>query len=76
MKQKQNPCKNQMKILFEDLLKSLKELRQSIKKKRFLLDESQDKFGLIELKLFNEVKNEKEIKGYPFYGKNKKGKEQ
>ena len=64
-----------MKILFQDLIKNLKEIRQRIKKKRFLLDESQEKFGLVDFKQLSEVKNEKEIKGYPFYGKNKKGTE-
>lgn len=64
-----------MKLEFKELIRELKETRQRIKRKRFLLDESQDKFGLIELKQLNEVKNEKEIKGYPFYGKNKKGTE-
>jgi hypothetical protein len=64
-----------MKLEFKELIRILKETRQRIKRKRFLLDESQDKFGLVELKQLNEVKNEKEIKGYPFYGKNKKGTE-
>lgn len=62
-------------MIFQEYLKYLKDLRQSIKKKRFILDETQEKFGLIELKQLTEVKNDKEIKGYPFYGKNKNNNE-
>ena len=62
-------------LLYQRVFKNLLELRQSIKKKRILLDESQELFGLVELEQFNEVKNEKDIKGYPFYGKDKRGNE-
>ena len=47
-------------------LKYLSELRQEIKKKRFLLDEGKDKFGMSELSQLVKVKNTSEVKGYPF----------
>ena len=53
---------------------SLKKLRQDIKKKRFLLDETKDKFGLDDMVQLKKVTNDSEIKGYPFKGYYKSGK--
>lgn len=61
-----------MKLSYLEKLKNLRQLRQDIKKKRILLDESVENFGLKEMKQLAEVKNEDEIKGYPFLGIDKK----
>ena len=58
---------------FEEKCKILKNIRNDIKKKRILLDESKDYFGLDEMSLLTKVKNTSEIKGYPFKA-SKKGK--
>lgn len=47
-------------------LEYLLSIRHEIKKKRFLLDESKEKFGMDEMTQLARVKNENEVKGYPF----------
>lgn len=47
-------------------LKYLKEVRHEIKKKRFVLDENKEKFGMDELSQLIKVKNTSQVKGYPF----------
>ncbi len=49
-------------------LKLLKEIRHELKKKRFVLDEGKDRFGLDEFSQLMKVKNTSEVKGYPFKG--------
>lgn len=47
-------------------IKYLQEIRHEIKKKRILLDENKDRFGLDEMSQLVKVKNTSEVKGYPF----------
>jgi hypothetical protein len=61
-----------MKPSYLEKLKNLRQLRQDIKKKRILLDESVENFGLREMTQLAEVKNKDEIKGYPFLGVDKR----
>ena len=61
-----------MKLSYLEKLKNLRDLRQSIKKRKVLLDESLENFGLQEIKQLAEVKNEDQIKGYPFLAVDKK----
>ena len=58
---------------FKEKCKILRNIRNDIKKKRIILDESKDHFGLDEMSLLTKVKNTSEIKGYPFKA-SKKGK--
>jgi serine/threonine protein kinase len=46
-------------------LKHLTEIRQEIKKKRLVLDEGKEKFGMNEMSQLIKVKNTSEVKGYP-----------
>lgn len=46
--------------------KSLKEIRNEIKKKRLILDENKEKFGMDEFSQLIKVKNTSQVKGYPF----------
>lgn len=61
-----------MKLSYLDKLNNLKQLRQRIKKRKIVLDESLENFGLKEMKQLAEVKNEDQIKGYPFLAIDKK----
>lgn len=47
-------------------LKYLETLRQNIKKRRILIDESKDSFGMDSMTQLIKVKNTSEVKGYPF----------
>jgi hypothetical protein len=49
----------------------LKKIRNDIKKKRFILDEGKERFGLDEMYQLIKVKNTSEVKGYPFKVKKK-----
>ena len=46
--------------------KYLNNIRHEIKKKRLLLDEGKDKFGMDEMSQLMKVKNTSQVKGYPF----------
>lgn len=46
--------------------KILKNIRNEIKKKRLLLDESKEYFGGTSIKQLSKVKNTSDVKGYPF----------
>jgi hypothetical protein len=46
--------------------KILKDIRHEIKKKRFILDETREKFGFDDMTQLTKVKNTSEVKGYPF----------
>jgi hypothetical protein len=56
---------DRLKFEFTEKLKLLKDIRHEIKRKRFLLDESVDKFGFDDLSLLSKVPNVDEVKGYP-----------
>lgn len=47
-------------------LKTLKTIRQAIKKKRLVFDEAKENFGMDEMYQLIKVKNTSEVKGYPF----------
>jgi len=47
-------------------IKLLKDVRHEIRKKRFILDESREKFGFDDMTQLSKVKNTSEVKGYPF----------
>ncbi|NBO99431.1 MAG: hypothetical protein EBU90_04790 [Proteobacteria bacterium] len=49
-----------------DKQKLLKTIRHEIKKKRLLLDEGKERFGMDEMSQLMKVKNTSEVKGYPF----------
>lgn len=51
---------------YKTKIELLKKIRQTIRKKRFVIDETQDHFGFDSLKLLTKVKNTSEVKGYPF----------
>lgn len=51
---------------YNEKLEILKNIRVAIKKKKFILDESIDRFGFDDLTLLHTVKNKDEVKGYPF----------
>ena len=57
-----------MELKFDYLSKLdiLKNIRHSIKKKKFILDENYENFGFDALDSLKSVKNTSEIKGYPF----------
>lgn len=57
---------NTVKFTLENRIKILKDIRHEIKKKRFILDESRDKFGFDDMTQLTKVKNTSEVKGYPF----------
>lgn len=57
-----------MKLEYNQKIKNVAKLRQDFKKKRFILDESLENFGLDTFKQLTNVKNIDEIKGYPFKG--------
>lgn len=61
-------CPESTKILLtlDERSKILQNIRHELRKRRFVLDESRDKFGLDELSLLMKVKNTSEVKGYPF----------
>lgn len=46
--------------------KYLQDIRHEIKKRRFLFDETKDRFGLDDMSQLVKVKNTSEVKGYPF----------
>jgi hypothetical protein len=46
--------------------KMLSKIRQDLKKKRLVLDESQERFGMAEMTQLVKVKNTSQVKGYPF----------
>lgn len=56
---------DRVKFDFNDKLKLLKDIRHEIKKRRFILDESVDKFGFDSMTLLTKVENKDEVKGYP-----------
>jgi hypothetical protein len=62
----ENHNQNILKFDFAEKLEILKNIRNQLKNKRFILDESVDKFGFDKLTLLHTVKNEDEVKGYPF----------
>lgn len=47
-------------------LEEFKNIRQGYKKKRVILDENESNFGFKNLELLSDVKNETEVKGYPY----------
>ncbi|NBO98871.1 MAG: hypothetical protein EBU90_01915 [Proteobacteria bacterium] len=49
-------------------MRMLEEIRNDIRKKRFVFDEGKEKFGLDEFTQLMKVKNTSEVKGYPFKG--------
>jgi serine/threonine protein kinase len=49
----------------------LKHIRNDIKKRRLILDEGKERFGLDEMYQLTKVKNTSEVKGYPFKVKKK-----
>lgn len=56
-------------ILKHPLLKKqqyLQDIRHELKKKRFILDESKDNFGMDSMSQLVKVKNTSQVKGYPF----------
>jgi hypothetical protein len=55
-----------LKFELGNKLKLLKDIRHEIKKKRFILDESREKFGFDDMTQLSKVKNTSEVKGYPF----------
>lgn len=54
-----------LKFDFNEKLKLLKDIRHEIKKRRFIMDESVEKFGFDNMKLLTKVENKTEVKGYP-----------
>jgi hypothetical protein len=62
------------KIDYKDKIALLTKIRHEIKKKRFILDESIDKFGFDDISLLSKVKNTSEIKGYPLVASKKQSK--
>jgi serine/threonine protein kinase len=46
--------------------KLLRDIRHEIKKKRLLLDEGRERFGMDDMSQLMKVKNTSEVKGYPF----------
>lgn len=57
---------NTLKFELSNKIKILKDIRHEIKKKRFILDESREKFGFDDMTQLSKVKNTSEVKGYPF----------
>lgn len=53
-------------FLLDKKQKCLKEIRNDIKKKRLMLDENKEKFGMDEFSQLIKVKNTSQVKGYPF----------
>ena len=58
--------KTLLKLDFKEKQDMLKSIRHEIKKRRFILDETVDKFGFDELTQLTKVTNTSENKGYPF----------
>jgi hypothetical protein len=54
------------KLSLTQKIKLLESIRHEIKKKRVILDESKDKFGMEEMSQLIKVKNTSQVKGYPF----------
>lgn len=54
------------KLSLNHKIKVLESIRHEIKKKRVMLDESKDKFGMEEMSQLIKVKNTSQVKGYPF----------
>lgn len=50
---------------FKEKIDLLTKIRHEIKRRRFLLDETVDKFGFDDISLLSKVKNTSQIKGYP-----------
>lgn len=55
-----------LKFELANKIKLLKDIRHEIKKKRFILDESRERFGFDDMTQLTKVKNTSEVKGYPF----------
>jgi hypothetical protein len=53
-------------LTLDEKIKFFNNLRHEIKKKRFVLDEGKEKFGMDEMKQLTKVKNTSQVKGYPF----------
>lgn len=62
----ENILKTQKEYNLLEKQKYLNNIRHEIKRKRLLLDEGKDKFGMDEMTQLMKVKNTSEIKGYPF----------
>ena len=54
-----------LKFNYQEKLDLLKKISHEIKKKRFILNDSVEKFGFDDLSLLTKVKNTSQIKGYP-----------
>lgn len=54
-----------LKIEYNKKLEILKNIRHEIKRRRFLLDESVDRFGFDDMSLLSKVENTDQVKGYP-----------
>jgi serine/threonine protein kinase len=61
-----NASKLSLKFDLENKIRVLKNVRHEIRKKRFILDESREKFGFDDMTQLSKVKNTSEVKGYPF----------
>lgn len=57
-----------LKFEYQKKIDMLKSIRHEMKRKRFLLDESVDKFGFDELTQLAKVAQKSQIKGWPFMG--------
>jgi hypothetical protein len=55
-----------LKFELANKIKLLKDIRHEIKKKRFILDETRERFGFDDMTQLTKVKNTSEVKGYPF----------
>jgi serine/threonine protein kinase len=55
-----------LKFELGNKIKILKDIRREIKKKRFVLEESRERFGFDDMTQLTKVKNTSEVKGYPF----------
>lgn len=64
IKDKYDVIKQRVELLKK--IKILNDIRHEFKKKRFILDEGKEKFGMDEMSQLTKVKNISEIKGYPF----------
>ena len=62
------------KIRYQDKIELLSKIRREIRKKRFILDETVDKFGFDDISLLSKVKNTSEVKGYPLVASKKQSK--
>ena len=65
MSDKKDPSTKVLHVLSKKN-KYLQDIRHEIKKRRFLFDETKDRFGLDDMSQLVKVKNTSEVKGYPF----------